>query len=344
MRELHLFAGIGGGILAGELLGHRCVGAVELDPYCRRVLEARQADGSLPPFPIHDDVRTFDGTAWRGKVDIVCGGFPCQPWSAAGKRLGAADERHLWPAMARVIAEVRPALVFAENVSLAAFAEPWRDLRGLGYRVPPALCLAAADVGACHLRKRWWLLAADADRRRLAQQPQRDGEPERGEHGALGNDSERRGEVAADANGETRRRAARDAVARDGDEAVRAGTQESGRRGDASNADRERRGRRSAGELADGREARSPVEGHAGADTDAAAHTGRARLEEWKRLQGERGRAIALGDRWWPTVPALCGADARLPRRVDRLRALGNAQVPLCAATAFRELWRRLSA
>lgn len=163
MRELHLFAGIGGGILGGMLLGHRCVGAVEIDPYCRRVLEARQRDGILKPFPIHDDIRTFDGTAWRGRVDVVCGGFPCQPWSSAGKRLGAADPRHLWPEMARVVAECRPAYVFAENVSLAAFREPLGDLQRLGYRVAPALEIGPSDLGGSQSRRRWWLLAADID-------------------------------------------------------------------------------------------------------------------------------------------------------------------------------------
>lgn len=159
MRELHLFAGIGGGILAGHLLGHRCVGAVEIDPYCRTLLAERQRDGLLEQFPVHDDVRTFDGRAWRGRVDMVCGGFPCQPWSVAGKHLGANDPRHLWPEFARIVRECRPAWVFAENVSLDAFREPWRDLRGMGYRVPPALRLSARDVGAPHRRERWWLLA-----------------------------------------------------------------------------------------------------------------------------------------------------------------------------------------
>ena len=163
MRELHLFAGIGGGILAGKLLGHRCVGAVEINAYCRQVLEARQREGILESFPIHEDVCTFDGKPWRGKVDVVCGGFPCTPWSTAGKRLGTADPRHLWPEMARIIAEVRPAYVFAENVSLAAFEQPWRDLRGMGYRVPPALELSPADLGGSQSRDRWWLLASRGD-------------------------------------------------------------------------------------------------------------------------------------------------------------------------------------
>ena len=108
LRELHLFAGIGGGILGGMLLGHVPVCAVEIEPHCRKVLEARQLEGILPPFPILEDVRAFDGRPWRGQVDVVCGGFPCQPWSTAGKRLGAADPRHLWPEMARIVDEVRP--------------------------------------------------------------------------------------------------------------------------------------------------------------------------------------------------------------------------------------------
>ena len=101
VRELHLFAGAGGGILGGMLLGHVPVCAVEIDAYCRKVLAARQADGWLPEFPIYEDVRKFDGKPWRGRVDVVAGGFPCQPWSQAGKRKGADDPRHLWPEMAR---------------------------------------------------------------------------------------------------------------------------------------------------------------------------------------------------------------------------------------------------
>ena len=84
MNELHLFAGAGGGILGGILLGHTTVCAVEIEPYCRKVLHQRQRDGILPKFPIWDDVCTFDGTPWRGKVDVVCGGFPCQDISSAG--------------------------------------------------------------------------------------------------------------------------------------------------------------------------------------------------------------------------------------------------------------------
>lgn len=97
MNELHLFAGAGGGILGGMLLGHSCVCAVEIEPYCRKVLLQRQRDGILPKFPIWDDVRTFDGRPWRGKIDVVCGGFPCQDISCAGKGAGIGGARSgLW--------------------------------------------------------------------------------------------------------------------------------------------------------------------------------------------------------------------------------------------------------
>jgi DNA (cytosine-5)-methyltransferase 1 len=93
MNELHLFAGAGGGILGGILLGHTTVCAVEIEPYPRRVLLQRQRDGILPKFPIWDDVTTFDGTPWRGTVDVICGGFPCQDILATCQRLMASEDR-----------------------------------------------------------------------------------------------------------------------------------------------------------------------------------------------------------------------------------------------------------
>ncbi|HOR08358.1 MAG TPA: DNA cytosine methyltransferase, partial [Candidatus Fermentibacter daniensis] len=137
MRELHLFAGAGGGILGGILLGHTCVCAVELEPYCRNVLLQRQRDGILPRFPIWDDVRTFDGKPWRGRVDVVCGGFPCQDISAAGKGAGITGERSgLWSEMARVIGEVRPRYAFVENspmLTVRGLGTVLRDLAAMGY-------------------------------------------------------------------------------------------------------------------------------------------------------------------------------------------------------------------
>ncbi|MBT8792529.1 DNA cytosine methyltransferase [Akkermansia muciniphila] len=164
VNELHLFAGAGGGILGSELLGFRTVCAVELEPYPASVLLARQNDGLLPPFPVWDDVRTFDGRPWRGLVDVVSGGFPCQDISAAGKGAGIDGARSgLWREMHRIINEVRPEFAFLENSPLLVgrgLARVLGDLAEIGYDAE-WLVLGADDVGAPHVRKRIWILGMD---------------------------------------------------------------------------------------------------------------------------------------------------------------------------------------
>lgn len=164
MNELHLFAGAGGGILGSELLGIRTVCTVELEPYPSSVLLARQNDGLLPPFPIWDDVCTFDGRPWRGIVDVVSGGFPCQDISAAGKGAGIDGARSgLWREMHRIINEVRPRYAFLENSPLLVrrgLARVLGDLAEIGYDAEWVV-LGADDVGAPHVRKRIWILAHD---------------------------------------------------------------------------------------------------------------------------------------------------------------------------------------
>lgn len=161
MNELALFAGAGGGILGGKLLGWKTVCAVEIDQYARRVLMQRQDDGILDPFPIWDDVRTFDGLPWRGVVDVVSGGFPCQAYSgAASGRNNAPD---LWPEMRRVVADVAPRYVFAENVARKAIDRAADELEEMGYCCR-AIKLGANQLGADHPRARYWLCAyADSD-------------------------------------------------------------------------------------------------------------------------------------------------------------------------------------
>lgn len=168
MNELSLFAGAGVGILGGHLLGWRTVCAVEFEPYAASVLVARQNDGILPPFPIWDDVRTFDGRPWRGLVDVVSGGFPCQDISAAGNGAGIDGERSgLWREMARIVGEVRPRFVFVENSPLLVrrgLAVVLGDLTELGY--DSGWCvMGAADVGAPHQRDRIWIVAHANDGR-----------------------------------------------------------------------------------------------------------------------------------------------------------------------------------
>ena len=164
MNELALFAGIGGGILGTQLLGHRCVCAVENDPHAQSVLLARQNDGHLPPFPIWEDATTFDGKPWRGIVDIVSGGFPCQDISIAGKQKGLSGERSgLWSEMSRIIGEVRPKIIFIENspqLTRLGLSEVLSDLAKMGFDAEWG-CIRASDVGANHERERIWVLGID---------------------------------------------------------------------------------------------------------------------------------------------------------------------------------------
>jgi len=162
LRELALFAGAGGGILGGKLLGWRTVCAVEWEPYPASVLVARQNEGHLPPFPIWDDVQTFDGRSWRGRVDVISGGFPCQDISAAGKGAGINGERSgMWSHMARIVGEVRPQYVFVENSPLLVgrgLARVLGDLAQMGYDARWCV-LGAHDIGFDHQRNRIWILA-----------------------------------------------------------------------------------------------------------------------------------------------------------------------------------------
>jgi len=162
LNELALFAGAGGGILGGHLLGWRTVCAVEWEAYPASVLCARQNDKILPTFPIWDDVQTFDGKPWREIVDVVSGGFPCQDISAAGKGAGIDGERSgMWGEMARIIHEVRPRFVLVENSPMLTSRGLGRvlgDLASMGFNARWGV-LGAADVGANHQRDRIWIVA-----------------------------------------------------------------------------------------------------------------------------------------------------------------------------------------
>lgn len=174
LKTGHLFAGGGGGLLADIILGHQPLFAVEWDANCCEILRNRVADGWFPGMRVYEgDVRLFDPSDWKGRVDCIHAGFPCQDISAAGKGAGITGARSgLVSEVFRTIDAINPMYVFLENsprirtrgrhvviAELVARGYAWRDGT-----------LAASDVGAWHVRDRWWLLAANADGLRELQQ------------------------------------------------------------------------------------------------------------------------------------------------------------------------------
>ena len=160
MRMLNLFDGIGGFALAGTWMGWKPVASVEIDPFCRKVL-----DYWFDYEHTYGDIKTVEFTPLRGQIDIITGGFPCQPFSNAGKQRGKDDDRYLWPEMLRAIREVQPRWVVGENVrglltnaGGMVFEQVCADMEALGYEVQPLL-IPACSVDAPHRRDRVWIVA-----------------------------------------------------------------------------------------------------------------------------------------------------------------------------------------
>ena len=305
MNELALFAGAGGGILGGKLLGWRTVCAVEWEQYPASVLCARQNEGLLPPFPIWDDVQTFDGTPWQGCVDVVSGGFPCQDISAAGKGTGIDGERSgMWREMARIIHEVRPRYAFVENspmLTSRGLGTVLGDLASMGFDARWGV-LGAADVGANHQRDRIWIVAkwigqlSHAQHERIRRWEQQQASAQKEDAELADPMCDRLQGVRAD----------------------RAATGSTGLRcGEGSDQEQDL-------QLAD-----TENQGYVWRDWFMGATE-----EEHNRRGGQKdGRR-----QWWATEPDVGRVANGVAARVDRLKAIGNGQVPLCAATAWRVL------
>ncbi|WP_353268876.1 DNA cytosine methyltransferase [Gemmatimonas sp.] len=326
MNELALFAGAGGGILGGHLLGWRTVCAVEWEPYPTSVLIARQNEGVLPPFPIWDDVRTFDGRPWRGRVDVVSGGFPCQDISAAGKGAGIDGERSgMWAHMARIIREVGPRYAFVENSPMLTSRGLGRvlgDLAAMGYDARWGV-LGAVDAGAPHRRDRIWIVAD-----------------------ATGVDGHQRRPKPA---GQLRKTG----LTNGGDDVANPNRlrelQPQGHECD------ERRWSGDCGEdvadaMCDGPQGQRQG-GHAERPLGLCNGEGSDQIEHLRDTAGEglplgvngplgQPRALSESERssWWATEPDVGRVAHGVAARVDRLKAIGNGQVPAVAALAWRIL------
>jgi DNA (cytosine-5)-methyltransferase 1 len=156
MKHLDLFSGIGGFALAAQWSNIETVAFCEIDSYSKNVLKK-----NFPDVPIFGDIRNLNREDINGTIDIITGGFPCQPFSIAGKKKGTNDNRDLWPEMFRVIQEFKPTWVIGENVANftnMAFKRTKIDLESEGYEVQP-LIIPACSVGAPHKRDRVWILA-----------------------------------------------------------------------------------------------------------------------------------------------------------------------------------------
>jgi len=205
--HLDLFSGIGGFALAAQAAGYSTIGFSEIEPYACKILKRH-----WPDVPNHGDIRNIRNV----RADLITGGFPCQPFSLAGKRLGAADDRHLWPEMCRVIGEARPTWVLGENVPGIIGLEldgVLSDLEGLGYAAWP-LVIPAVACDARHRRDRLWVVAHSQClwRREPAAHPdeaQGPLHPTKREEGAPRTGPSR--EAVADASGERKRKPADEA-------------------------------------------------------------------------------------------------------------------------------------
>jgi len=162
-RILSLCSGVGGIELGFKLAEptSRTVCYVEIEAFACEILARRMEEKRLDAAPVWTNLKTFDGRPWRGKVDCITGGYPCQPFSVAGKKLGTNDPRHLWPDIKRLITEIEPPICFFENVSnhlRVGFEEVANDLRQMGYQIKAGL-FTAQEVGAPHQRERLFILA-----------------------------------------------------------------------------------------------------------------------------------------------------------------------------------------
>ena len=279
LRELALFAGAGGGILGGKLLGWRTVCAVERDAYAAQVLAQRQNYGILEPFPIWSQIESFDGKPWRGIVDVISGGFPCQDISAAGKGAGITGERSgLWKEFARIIGEVEPRFVFVENspmLTIRGLGVLLGDLASIGFDAEWGV-LSAEDVGAPHLRERLWVLGYSS-------------------------------RAVIDSNGEYTAPVAY-----------------------------------SESESSEWAAGRSEVLANTAIERRQQVEQSEFSSEKSKETTNTTEYCCVAGRReWWPTEPDVGRVANGVDFRVDRLKALGNGQVPRVAATAWRLLSER---
>jgi DNA (cytosine-5)-methyltransferase 1 len=351
MNELALFAGAGGGILGGGGgLGWRTVCAVERDAYASQILAQRQNDGILEPFPIWSDITTFNGKPWAGIVDVVSGGFPCQDISAAGKGAGIEGARSgMWKEMARIISEVRPTYAFVENspmLTTRGLGVVLADLAKMGFDAEWGV-LSAADVGAPHRRERIWIVAKQ---RNILSHTQHNGfgwgqqqqESIEKEDGTMADSKEL---LCNGINNNARISLERQEKPKPRNSSRSKNVSSTATSSDVADSRCKHGDERNATRLATNTEKRSTSSIHNQPGSEGQlCNTNSENVEgQWKesiRIKSQLGNFSSSS--WWQAEPNVGRVADGVAYGMDRLKAIGNGQVPLCATTAFNQLKERL--
>lgn len=332
MRTMHLFAGAGGGLLADLILGHKPIVAIEWDQYACAVLRERAAEGWFPDLHVWEgDVQLFDASEYAGCVDCIHAGFPCQDISAAGKQagLGKGTRSGLYREIIRIASDIRPQYLFLENVAAIlsqGVGAVYADLASISYEFR-SLCLRASDVGANHHRDRWWCLAKRLD------------DSDCQSCGAFrSNGMEAGTAIAPDST--SQQSAASPKISQAGN--VRH-TNNNGQPATEVRSGITTRGNNHA----QGAQQTSEPTGSSGKYA-VLAHANRVSLQgqlredtnpqRWTQQSGGSPRSCSASDEWWEVEPRLDRVADGVAHRVERLKSIGNGQVPLQAAVAFRIL------
>lgn len=306
LNELALFAGAGGGILGSHLLGWNTICAVERDAYAAQILAQRQNDGILPPFPIWSDVCSFDGKPWRGIIDVISGGFPCQDISSAGKGAGIDGTRSgMWAEMARIIGEVRPREVWVENSPMLVgrgLARVISDLAKMGYDAQWAR-FSASNFGAPHERDRLWIVAY-----------------------AMQSGTWRESQAGLTSNIIESSKWLEEGARRSRPSGVSNMAYTSGLR-----LEEKRISCRSSEKITNPRRDGSKI---SNPESFGWKQTRESEQPSSKRIGG----CGQEWTRWWSVEPRLGRVADGVAHRVDRLKAIGNGQVPIVAKSAFEYL------